>query len=247
MSASPQTIIDFVCQQRDAVLSTISASHDGYPFASLTPYDITEQLEPVIFDSRISEHYRNLLKDPRASLFVSDGPQFGDAQAGRRATVMGIFSQLPDAERSTAEQSYFERFPASAARGISHDFEFFRLNWQHLRWIGGFGDIRWIDRQRFSETSLDPIAYRSADIIARMNQNEPEALIRCAQAYVSLNPEEHLVKMIAVHKNGFVLAFSDGKSERRAELRFPRSLESIDDVRKAITDLLDRRTKAERS
>ena len=57
---------------RTGILSTISSSVEDYPFGSITPYHIDEVGRPVIFIANISEHYRNLTKNPHSCLFSTD-------------------------------------------------------------------------------------------------------------------------------------------------------------------------------
>ena len=63
---------DFVAYNNVGVLSTHSRSLPGYPFGSVVPYDVTASGDIVIFISRISEHYRNLVTDEKASLLIAD-------------------------------------------------------------------------------------------------------------------------------------------------------------------------------
>ena len=63
---------NFVTLHQVAVMATISQTLPGYPFGSIVPYDTDEPVRLIIFVANISEHYRNISKDPRASLFVAD-------------------------------------------------------------------------------------------------------------------------------------------------------------------------------
>src|SRR5437879_12351747 len=53
--------------ERHAVLATLSASRDGWPFASVAPYALSADGEPLLLLSDLAEHTRNVRADPRAS------------------------------------------------------------------------------------------------------------------------------------------------------------------------------------
>ena len=117
----------FLSLQRMGVLSTLSKKHDNYPFGSVVPYDIDEQGRPIIFISKIAEHYRNLLADPRASLIVIDRFGVHDPQAHGRVTLIGKYERVSEQARGPIEESFWKRFPDAPERTIAHDFVFFRL------------------------------------------------------------------------------------------------------------------------
>ena len=54
------------------VLSTISVHRPGFPYGSVTPYALSAHGQPLLLLSRLAAHTKNLLADPRASLFVGD-------------------------------------------------------------------------------------------------------------------------------------------------------------------------------
>ena len=63
---------DFITLNRTGFLSTISVSEAGYPFGSITPYDIDSEGRLIILIADISEHYKNLMADNRGSMLISD-------------------------------------------------------------------------------------------------------------------------------------------------------------------------------
>ena len=83
--------------ERSGVLATLSARRDGWPFASVAPYALTEAGEPLLLLSRLAEHTRNLQADARASLLVQDHASLTDPQAGARITILGQIEALVQA------------------------------------------------------------------------------------------------------------------------------------------------------
>ncbi len=132
-------------KERHGVLCTLSQTLDGWPFASLTPYAFTASGEPIILTSTIAEHTRNIYGDARVSLFILDSESLSNPQAGARLTVMGLAEAVEDTAVEDARSRYLVRFPEAEALFQMADFTFFKLSIERVRFIGGFGDIFWIN------------------------------------------------------------------------------------------------------
>ena len=128
--------------RKAGVLSTLSLDVAGYPFGSVVPYCLDRQGRPVLLISEIAQHTRNIAADPRVCLTILAGGE--DVQASARLSVLARAERLEDGLEDAAER-YDRHFPASAGYHQAHDFFFARLEPVRLRWIGGFGDIRWIE------------------------------------------------------------------------------------------------------
>ncbi|MEP7272339.1 MAG: pyridoxamine 5'-phosphate oxidase family protein [Acidobacteriota bacterium] len=132
-------------KERHGVLCTLSQTLDGWPFASLTPYAFAASGEPIILTSTIAEHTRNIYGDARVSLFILDSESLANPQAGARLTVMGLAEAVEDSAVEDARARYLARFPEAATFFQMHDFTLFKLSIERIRFIGGFGDIFWIN------------------------------------------------------------------------------------------------------
>jgi putative heme iron utilization protein len=172
---------DFFVAHNCGVLSTISNSQSGFPFGSLTPYDVNSQGEPIIYISLIAEHYKNLVSDRRASICVTDPLAYRNPQAGARVTVLVEFDALPENQVAAVQAAYQARFPDSINHEIAHNFRFMCGRLVKIRWIGGFGDIAWIDAKKFLEIAADPLSYHSLGIIEHMNDDHQDALVELAR------------------------------------------------------------------
>jgi heme iron utilization protein len=130
------------------VLSTISVHRPGFPYGSVTPYALSAQGEPLLLLSRLAAHTKNLLADPRASLFVGDRSAAEDPQAGARVSLLGRVSPLPaqgEGDEPDARSRYLTVWPRAASYLELGDFSFWRLEVEEARLIAGFGEIRWLD------------------------------------------------------------------------------------------------------
>jgi putative heme iron utilization protein len=136
---------ELLANEHHAVLATLSASRDGWPFASVAPYALSDAGEPLLLLSDLAEHTRNVRADPRASLLVQDGASLNDPQAGCRVTILGQVEPVAEAELSRAREAYVARHPRAAEYVAMADFRLYVLRVREARFIGGFGDMGWID------------------------------------------------------------------------------------------------------
>ncbi len=134
-------------------LGTQSVCAPGYPFVSSLPYVADGAGRPVFLLSGLAEHTRNLLADPHASLLVTEGE--GSLLERTRLTVLGPVEPVVLDEVSCAR--YLRYSPESADYLALGDFRFFRLEPQRARFIGGFGQMGWMDAA-IPVATLDPAA-----------------------------------------------------------------------------------------
>jgi putative heme iron utilization protein len=236
--AAAQAAREFFLSQKNGMLATLSLAVEGYPFGSITPYDVDLSGCPIIFISRISQHFKNLKADPRGSLLVLDAHGQHDPQAHTRATILGEFTPVEDSEQSSVEESYFKRFPESSSRSIAHDFEFFRCTPVRIRWIGGFGDIRWIDSRNYLDALHDQTAYESDAILAHMNEDHKDALVELLQHYAEIATSETSCELVGITSNGFWTAVRNDDKHKRVWLEFPSPAKSSAEVREAFISML---------
>ncbi|MCK5710263.1 MAG: pyridoxamine 5'-phosphate oxidase family protein, partial [Deltaproteobacteria bacterium] len=82
-----------VYRSRAGTLSTLSAVHTDWPFGSLMPYGLDEKGRPLFLISTMAMHTHNLIRDGRASLFISQIDSGGDPLDATRVTLMGETSK----------------------------------------------------------------------------------------------------------------------------------------------------------
>ena len=143
-------VLDLLGRERHGVLSTLSKKMNGWPFGSVTPYALTASNEPIFLMSGLAEHTQNVLADARVSLFVQDSGALANPQAGARVTLAGTAERVLDEEAEDAQRRFLERFPESASLFELGDFHLFRLRVERVRYIGGFGNMYWLDGDALS-------------------------------------------------------------------------------------------------
>src|SRR5258705_4448632 len=102
-----------VHSERRGALSTVAAEPAGYPFGSVVSFGLADDGDPLLFVSLMAEHTQNALRDPRASLLVSEPvPEGADPLAGGRVTLLGLLMPIDDDDaRDIARARYLQANP----------------------------------------------------------------------------------------------------------------------------------------
>lgn len=144
---------------RYGALSTLSQKFAGHPFGSITPYLTDHDGSLVILISDLAEHTKNIKADPRVSL-ITHNQEDAHIQAQGRVTVVGTASHIAD--RDGAGKRYLRYFPEARTYFAMHDFQFYRIQPQAIRYIGGFGNIHWVNTERYAVSPYPLIAEEDA-------------------------------------------------------------------------------------
>jgi heme iron utilization protein len=222
--------IDNVCAARElllvnsfGVLSTISLDVPGYPFGSVTPYCVDENGQPIVYISHIAQHTRNIMADPRLSLtVVEEDMNSDDVQARGRVTCIANGRPIDESvENASVSARYFRYFPSSREYDRTHDFTFFRLELVRIRFIGGFGQIFWLDPAEF--TAKNPFSpAQELQIVQHMNNDHAGALKRYCGGVAAT--------MVGIDSHGFDVL----KSGRKVRFTFETPIYTMNDARQAL-------------
>src|SRR5438105_8815305 len=91
-----------VASANRGALSTLAANPPGYPYGSVASYGLDDRGNPLFFVSLMAEHTQNAIRDPRASLLVTEPvPDGADPLASGRATLLGLLSIVIENDRPT--------------------------------------------------------------------------------------------------------------------------------------------------
>jgi putative heme iron utilization protein len=189
-------------KSRNGMLCTISKKIAGWPFGSIAPYALDARGSPILFISTIAEHTKNLDADDRVSILVQEEAADGDVQAHGRITVLGRASRVGAEEVADVRARYLERTPSAAGYAEAHDFHFYRIVPEHVRFIGGFGKIFWLQPEKLRvDPASDPLAGAASGVIEHMNDDHAEAIQLYCRAFKSTTPAS--AKMVGVDQFGF--------------------------------------------
>jgi putative heme iron utilization protein len=168
--------------ESQAVLATHSARRQGWPFASLAPYALSRDGEPILLFARMAQHTINLEADPRSCLFVQDRGA-ADPQAGARATLLGRVRPAGDRELGDVRARYLARHPQAEAYFRQHDFDLYLHGIDEVRFIGGFGSIGWVPgAEVVLDPAIDRLAPHASAILTHVNGEHADAVGRLCRA-----------------------------------------------------------------
>jgi hypothetical protein len=224
--------------ERHGVLCTLSRRVAGWPFGSVAPYALDASGEPLILISEIAEHTRNLRADARASLFIQDSEARHDPQAGARLTLMGLAAPVAERELDDGRRRYLTRFPEATSFFEVHDFTLFKIRVEHVRFIGGFGEIYWLEPSEIlvPDDAGDPLAPFAAEICEHMNADHADALILYCAVYAGIQTSS--AEMIHVDARGFDVLTGQGARQKGVRIDFPRPVSTPNEVRQVMIEML---------
>lgn len=214
--------------QPHGVLSTLSKKLDGYPFGSITPFVLDASACPVILISTLAEHTKNIEADARVSLLAHTGGN--DFQASARVTIVGDCARID--EPAAIRTRYLRYFPEAADYFDTHDFFFYRIQPAHIRFIGGFGAIHWVDASQFAVPE-HPLATQEDAIVAHMNTDHQHNLGAYCRHFHHMQPKT--VRMLGIDSEGFDVR----ADEQRLRIDFSEPVRDAQDARRALVALAE--------
>lgn len=221
-------------RQRAGVLSTLSSRLQGHPFGSVVPYIVLPDGRLALYISDLAEHTKNLLADARAALTVFEPDDLkADPQAGARLTLAVSAQRLSAAEAGAVAARYEAYFPKAAGYRNAHDFAYFVLTVERARYIGGFGDIHWLEPEHLA--LAHPYADDEPGIVAHMNEDHADALVAYWRHATGVAPPEPPV-LLGLDPQGLDLRAGTAL----ARLSFDAPALTPAEVRPAVIALLDR-------
>jgi len=133
---------------RTGALATVSVKHDGFPFASQSPYAVIQNSDdqseklgvPIFLFSDLSVHSKNLRKNSKATLLI----RAGEAMQQSRVSLMGTVQRLNEALVEQARQTYLATHPDAAEWMSFGDFHFYALSILDCYVVAGFGNAGWV-------------------------------------------------------------------------------------------------------
>jgi putative heme iron utilization protein len=224
--------------ERRGALSTLAAHPAGYPFGSVVSFGLADNGDPLFFVSLMAEHTQNALRDPRASLLVTEPvPDGADPLASGRVTLLGLLAPIDDTGREGARERYLAANPAAAYYIDFGDFSFLRLAVDHVRYVGGYGRMSWVGAAEYAAAEPDPLVGAAAGIIAHMNDDHADAQVLFCRHFAEL-PETVSASMTGVDRYGFDLIAVSPEHRTAVRLAFPGECTTGDEVRRAMVAMV---------
>lgn len=190
-----------------AVLSTLSKKLGGMPFGSVSPVMLTDEGHIVFYVSDIAQHARNLSQDSRLSVTLYDHAEKGDQNTQGRLTLSGHGQVISDAELA---ERYYQRFPSAQGYKKAHDFKFWQLTVEHIRFIGGFGEIFWLEPEEWLYPAPEWDHTAALSMINHMNEDHADACALILQQHLNGSTfEPGSVTMHSIYPDGFHLSYDE--------------------------------------
>lgn len=187
---------------RAARAATLATQHDGQPFASLVTPACAPDLSPLLWLSTLSEHTRQLTREPRCALLFAGAAAEANPQTAPRVTLTGLAERTED---PALKSRWLARHPYAAIYADFGDFALWRIKPGGGLLVGGFARAR---RLRLAELLPDSaavaaIAAAEAEIVAHVNQDHPDAVAAIAQGLLGGGPGAW--RLLAVDLDGLDL------------------------------------------
>jgi putative heme iron utilization protein len=191
------------CLLRAARAGTLATSAKGQPYASLVTPACMPDGSLLLLLSRLAEHTRHLLADPRCSVLVSGAPVSENPQTTPRVTVTGAAEVVHD---KALKSRYLAVHPYATLYADFGDFSTWRIVPAAGILVGGFARAF---RLKAADFVPDPAAAAAIlaeekGIIAHCNQDHADALAAIA-GQAGAGPMGDW-RMVTVDVDGFDLA-----------------------------------------
>lgn len=157
--------------------ATLATQADGQPFASLVTPAAAPDLSLLLWLSRLSEHTRQLEREPRcALLFVGEAAE-ANPQAAPRVSVTGLAERVED---PALKARWLARHPYAAPYAGFADFGLFRVRPGGALLVGGFARAH-----RLTPARLLPdhaaVAAAEGEILSHVNEDHADAVAAIAR------------------------------------------------------------------
>ncbi|PTQ90616.1 HugZ family protein [Agitococcus lubricus] len=213
----------------EGVLSTQSQQMIGYPFGSVVPFCLDNQGQVVILISELAQHTKNLKADAKCSLIMM--AEGDDIQSAARLTVIGDAEPVNRDEVDVIAARYYRYFPQSQDFHRVHDFSFWRIKPVKYRYIGGFGQIHWLQPHPISSPFSAEV---EQDMIQHMNEDHADTFLDYCRLVQVTVPAHADLTMVSLNPMGFHLRMN----KRIVFVPFPEVVSTPAQVRAVLIALL---------
>jgi putative heme iron utilization protein len=137
--APADQVREMIATGRRAYLGTIAAREsDRFPFVSLVLPAPDPAGRPLLLLSDLSDHAKNLKRDPKASLLYDGTLAYAEPLTGPRVTLIGTIVPSDAAED---RRRYLAAQPSAETYAGFGDFHFYRFEIAEALLVAGFGKI----------------------------------------------------------------------------------------------------------
>eukprot|EP01043_Picozoa_sp_COSAG02_P024910 COSAG02_NODE_1380_length_12986_cov_13.843563_9_plen_324_part_00 len=190
-----------------------------YPYGSTVNLAVDDEGRPFTFVSTMAEHTANLLTSSRCSVVVTEEQGTGDQLAQARMTIVGDMLQT---EKTEVLKRQFLRHHPQAFYVDFEDFLCMRMSVTAIRYIGGFGEMSWVEPTEYSIAGADPVAVDVSAVeyaVSHMNDDHREATLEMVQVLGGL-PDAVDATVLSFDRYGFDVLAETAEGPRRTRIGF---------------------------
>lgn len=187
------------------VLSTHSKANEGYPFGSVSTYLSTINGDVIFYVSDLAQHTKNINDNSKMCFTVfsnsdtASNRSADDPNAGARLSILGNASLLNNEEGDGIKERFFSLYPDSRRYQGTHDFKFYKLKSERIRFIGGFGDINWFNEDQWRLDNPEWLESEKS-MIEHMNEDHTDAMQLICEHQDGLKATQ--VEMLTINPDG---------------------------------------------
>eukprot|EP00977_Amphora_coffeiformis_P017353 scaffold5573_cov212-Amphora_coffeaeformis.AAC.3 len=214
-------------------LCTLAAREgmEGAPFGSFVDYVLDNQGNPILLMNDMSMHTINIQQTTEATgkpavvtLFTqreSAGP--GEGQDVSRCSLTGTLERMdpnttPDMDQIRMRYSLTHTYADQVMD--SPKFAFYRLNPQHIYFVGGFGVLaKWMDPADYAVASPDILAAAADEMLDKINSQHSDDLQLTAQYLLDVTTPIESIRMTNVDRLGMDIRVTSQMGSRRNKLQ----------------------------
>ena len=206
-----------------ACMSTVQAGDGptgGFPSGSMVGFAIEEDSgRPIFCFASMSGHTKNLVKDARCSLTVTESAFEGAADA--RAVFTGEVNVIKDTdEDAAARKTYLASHPGAFWANFG-DFKMYRMDEiLDVSFVGGFARAGGVTVDEYMEASVDPCLAFAAPVMAHMNDDHASSLKQYVEVLVGAAPVKS-AEMKRLDRFGMDVRIEDEATGSKGVLRVP--------------------------
>lgn len=221
-------------------LATLTASGD--PWASFVTYGLLGGA-PVLCVSRMAEHGRNLERDPRASLAVTErtsniAPNAeSDPLASARITLAGKVDRPDGDELAAARGAHLAAVTAAKYYIDYSDFSLWMLRVDRVRWVGGYGRMDSATGADYEAAAPDPVQPNASGAIEHLNTDHADALAAMARVLGGY-PDTDTATCTGVDRYGLDLRVATARGVAYTRVGFTAPINGADELRAATVELV---------
>jgi len=143
---------------------------------------------------------------------------------------MGDLKSVPSEDINDCKNRFSTLLPDSKNYSSMHSFRFYQLEIISARWIGGFGEISWLNNENW-KNKKPQWHDRASGIIDHMNRDHSNSIYSSLNAQYNIKDEN--VKMSILNVDGYYVK----SSSNVYFIRFPKSCNTLKEYKNTLVKL----------